>query len=85
VAVYEIRTFTDVRRSSLIMYVDCPNDLAAILVAREVMRRGQAVEVWRDDRLVYRVGSRAESADPKPNKREIARGSLFVLPRRARK
>lgn len=55
---YEIRTFEQRRRSSLIMFAQCPNDLTAILVARDYTRRGQAVEVWRGERLVYRVAAR---------------------------
>jgi hypothetical protein len=47
----------------LIMFAQCPNDLAAILVARDATRPGQAVEVWRGDRLVYRVGLRSDKKD----------------------
>ena len=57
---YEIRTFEPQRRSSLIMFALCQNDLTAILLARDFTRGQQAVEVWRDERLVYRVGLRAE-------------------------
>jgi hypothetical protein len=57
---YEIRTFERRRRSSLIMFALCVNDLTAILLARDFMRGQQAVEVWRDERLVYRVGLKAE-------------------------
>ena len=57
---YEIRTFERKWRSSLIMFAQCPNDLSAIMVARNVTRKGQAVEVWRGDRLIYRVGLRSE-------------------------
>jgi hypothetical protein len=53
------------------MLVQCPNDLAAIMVARDVTRTGQAVEVWRDDRLIYHTGLRPtritqSSVKPKP-------------------
>lgn len=60
---YEIRTFERRWRSSLIMFAQCPNDLAAILVARDATRKGQAVEVWRGDRLIYRVGLRSDRAE----------------------
>lgn len=61
---YEIRTFGNRWRSSLIMFAQCPNDLAAIMVARDATRRGQAVEVWREERLVYRVGFKSEHKEP---------------------
>ena len=57
---YEIRTFKTRRHSSLVMLAQCPNDITAILLAREVTRRGEHVEVWRDERLVYRVGAGAD-------------------------
>ena len=57
---YEIRTFERRRRSSLIMFALCQNDLTAIFLARDFTRGQQAVEVWRDERLVYRVQPRAE-------------------------
>lgn len=60
---YEIRTFERRRRSSLIMFAQCPNDLAAIMVARDATRKGQAVEVWRGDRLIYRVGPRSDRVE----------------------
>ncbi|HET7085926.1 MAG TPA: hypothetical protein VFI23_14210 [Rhizomicrobium sp.] len=66
---YEIRTFERRWHSSLIMLVQCPNDLAAIMVARDFTPRGQAVEVWRDDRLIYHTGLRpvrVEDIPPKP-------------------
>jgi len=72
---YEIRTFERRWRSSLIMFAQCPNDLAAIMVARDATRKGQAVEVWRGDRLIYRVGLRSDrteesaKAAPQPHRR----------------
>ena len=53
---YEIRTFDGKRHPSLIMFALCPSDWAAILTGRNFIRGGHAVEVWRDDRLVYRLG-----------------------------
>ena len=63
---YEIRTFKERRRSSLVMLAQCPNDLTAIMLAGDVTRKGEVVEVWRGEKLVYRVGS---SSDPvqRPN------------------
>ena len=57
---YEIRTRIGRGRVSLISYGDFPNDLAAILAARELMRRGEAIEIWRGDSLVYRTGPAVE-------------------------
>lgn len=65
---YEIRTFERKWRSSLIMFAQCPNDLAAIMVARDATRKGQAVEVWRGDRLIYRVGLRSDRTEETPAK-----------------
>jgi hypothetical protein len=45
------------------MFAQCPNDLAAIMVARDATRKGQAVEVWRGDRLIYRVGPRSDRVE----------------------
>jgi hypothetical protein len=60
VFLYEIRTFKERRRSSLVMLAQCPNDLTAILLARDVTRKGEVVEVWRGEKLVYRVGSNSD-------------------------
>ena len=76
---YEIRTFERKWRSSLIMFAQCPNDLAAIMVARNVTRKGQAVEVWRGDRLIYRVGLRSE--DKPETVKKTGRSWAIRLPR----
>ena len=55
-ALYEIRTLMTRRRVSLISYGDFPSDLAAILAARNLMRKGEALELWRGVFLVYRIG-----------------------------
>jgi len=60
-ALYEIRTLLTRSRVSLISYGDFPSDLAAILAARSLLRRGEAFEVWRGEHLVYRIGAPAES------------------------
>jgi len=59
-ALYEIRTLMTRRRVSLISYGDFPSDLAAILAARSLMRRGEALEVRRGEILVYRIGPAVE-------------------------
>jgi len=46
------------------MFALCQNDLMAILLARDFTRGQQAVEVWRDEHLVYRVAPRAEYRRP---------------------
>jgi hypothetical protein len=65
VAVYEIRTLKSRLRTSLIAMVDCASDLAAIVAARELHRKGEAIEVWREGTLVYRTTSRMEHSEPK--------------------
>jgi len=54
-ATYEIRTLKNRGRLSLIAKVECPNDVSAIISARQFMRIGETVEVRRDEKLVYRV------------------------------
>ena len=61
---YEIRTFEHRRHSSLIMFALCPNDLTAIVMARDFIRRGQEIEVWQRERLVYRVGAKPQQQKP---------------------
>ena len=61
---YEIRTFEHRRHSSLIMFALCPNDLTAIVIARDFIRRGQDMEVWQGERLVYRVGAKPQHQKP---------------------
>jgi hypothetical protein len=55
-ALYEIRTMLTRHRTSLISFGEFANDLSAILAARELLRMGEALEVWRSDVLVYRTG-----------------------------
>ena len=54
-ALYEIRTLIARNRTSLISFAELPNDLAAILTARHLLRRGETFEVWRGSTLVYRI------------------------------
>ena len=63
-ALYEIRTLMTRRRVSLISYGDFPTDMAAILAARKLMRRGEALEVWRGEILVYRIGPAIDWSAP---------------------
>jgi hypothetical protein len=63
------------------MFAQCPSDLAAIMVARDAVRKGQAVEVWRGDRLIYRVGLRSDRAEENPIKPQPNRSWLARLPR----
>ena len=64
-ALYEIQTLMTRGRVSLISYGDFPSDLAAILAARALMRKGEALEVWRGETLVYRMGQAVETARPR--------------------
>jgi hypothetical protein len=64
-ALYEIQTLMTPGRVSLISYGDFPSDLAAILAARALMRRGEAIEVWRGENLVYRMGRVIDSTTPR--------------------
>ena len=59
-AFYEIRTLITRHRTSLISFAEFPSDLAAILAARALMRRGETLEIWRGDTLVYRIGPAVE-------------------------
>lgn len=68
-AVYEIRTLKSRHRTSLIAMVDCENDLAAIVAAREFHRKDEAIEVWREGTLVYRTASRMEHGELRPKHR----------------
>ena len=55
---YEIRTYREQYHASLTMIAKCPNDIAAIVMARNFIRKGEGVEVWRDDSIVYRLEPR---------------------------
>ena len=61
---YEIRTFKSRRRTSLISMAHYAHDLAAILAARNLLRKGETVEVWREETLVYRTAPRSEHDEP---------------------
>ena len=72
-ALYEIQTLITRRRVSLISYGDFSSDIAAIFVARQLVRRGEALEVWRGSVLVYRVGPPLEiSSVPRTSNRKSA-------------
>jgi hypothetical protein len=55
-AFYEIRTMLTQHRTSLISFGEFGSDLSAILTARELLRMGEALEVWRGEILIYRTG-----------------------------
>ena len=44
---YEFRTLKDRRNASLVMLAGCDNDIEAILIAQEFLRKGEGLEVWR--------------------------------------
>ena len=58
VLLYEIRTYKNQHHASLTMIAECPNDIVAIVMARNFIRKGEGVEVWRDDSIVYRLEPR---------------------------
>jgi hypothetical protein len=60
VAVYEIRTLKGRHSASLVMVAEYPNDVTAIIEAREFLRNGETIEVWREQTLVYRTLPRAK-------------------------
>ena len=58
-ALYEIRTLKTHRRTSLLSRAEYPDDISAILAARDFVRKGETVEVWREDKLIYRTVPRS--------------------------
>jgi hypothetical protein len=68
-AFYEIRTSITRHRTSLISMAEFPDDLTAILTARDLARKGETVEVWRESTLVYR-SSATVHAPPLPPRRK---------------
>ncbi|HKU65262.1 MAG TPA: hypothetical protein VJQ06_09400 [Rhizomicrobium sp.] len=71
-AFYEIRTLITRHRTSLISFAEFPSDLSAILAARQLLRRGETLEVWRGETLVYRIGPPLQEA-PAPKARRQGR------------
>ena len=67
-AFYELRTSISRHRTSLISFAEFPNDLTAILAARDLARRGETIEVWRESVLVYRSGSPVHFQPPPKRK-----------------
>ena len=77
-ALYEIRTLITRKRISLISYGEFQSDLVAILAARTLLRRGEALEVWRGQTLVYRSGlpiEKTEAKTPKPQPSKVRQRS----------
>ena len=68
-AFYEIRTSITRHRTSLISIAEFPDDLTAILAARDLARKGETIEVWRDTTLVYRSGSSVHMPSPPPKRK----------------
>jgi hypothetical protein len=58
---YEFRTLKDRLHASLVVLAGCDNDIEAILIAQEFLRKGEGLEVWRGDELVYRLAARART------------------------
>lgn len=58
---YEFRTLKDRLHASMIVLAGCENDIEAILIAQEFLRKGEGLEVWRGDELVYRLAARART------------------------
>ena len=56
-AFYEIRTLITRQRTSLVSLAEFADDLTAILAARDLARKDETIEVWREKTLVYRSGS----------------------------
>lgn len=67
---YEFRTLKDRHHASLIMLAGCESDIEAILVAQHFLRKGEGLEVWRGDKLIYRLAARL-----RPGKRPPRRAS----------
>jgi hypothetical protein len=65
---YEIRTLITRRRTSLVSYGEFESDLHAILAARQLLRKEEALEVWRGETLVYRTGAPLDPPPQKPGK-----------------
>ena len=56
-AFYEIRTLITRQRTSLVSLAEFADDLTAIMAARDLVRKDETIEVWRETTLVYRSGS----------------------------
>jgi hypothetical protein len=67
---YEIRTYKHQRHASLTMIATCPNDIVAIVMARNFARKGEGLEVWRDDLIVYRFEPDKTKSIVRPKRRK---------------
>jgi hypothetical protein len=72
---YEIRTLITRRRTSLVSYGEFESDLHAILASRQLLRRDEALEVWRGQTLVYRTGAPLDR--PQQQKQQQQRGKAW--------
>jgi hypothetical protein len=75
-ALYHIRTLNSAGRTSLVSNADLPDDLAAVSEAKHLLRQGESVEIWRGEKLVYRMGP-AFLAKPGATRRP---GRLLAFP-----
>ena len=76
---YYIQTMISPRRTSLITMAAFTCDVAAIAAARQLLRRGEAVEVWRGEALVYRCAGNAVQIDlPRPVKKAASGSSRMA-------
>jgi hypothetical protein len=60
VVIYEIRTLDGHGATSPVMVAEYPNDVVAIVEAREFLRHGETIEVWREGTLIYRTSARVK-------------------------
>ena len=65
---YHIRTSRSPEQTSLISNAEFSDDLAAAAGAMQLRRQGETLDVWRGEKLVYRIGlgttSFARKRDP---------------------
>jgi len=76
---YEIRTYKHQHRASLTMIATCPNDIVAIVMARDFVRKGEGLEVSRDDLIVYRFEPDKTKTIVRRRERSVSNFSLGRL------
>ena len=74
-ALYHIRTLNWSNQTSLVSNADLPDDLAAVAEAKQLLRRGETVEIWRGQKLVYRLGLGSASFET-PRRSQPSPGSF---------
>jgi hypothetical protein len=55
-ALYHILTFKSGDHPSLVSNFDLEDDLSAVAQAKQLLRKGETLDVWRGEKLVYRMG-----------------------------